>query len=564
MAAAAGAVDAASTIATAVDALQASASLLKDGEGGGEVAGLLDDINALTAKLTAFNQSARAAGAVPKATASVMYKSGTGLIDKPGGCLTIVFQAKPATTDTDLGKLTGRVKALFMAVPKEMKHKMATFTTAHPDGLKRWSIEIKFPYGTLEKANNKFHDDNKHVSQGIAMVKDYLENSKQADAIPFTTTVQVGLGCTVASLVEFFDPSGDYRSQVGGVAGPEASVPKQVERFHAELLQHIEAIDSVSLRTQERELRVGLGSVRLADLFSQPSEEVPKVEVDLHPMQEVVGGLGLSMVGTAVLATDKILYRNDIDVEASVENTTPSDAPYGLAYEDVSLDTADGVTLHCWFVKGPEPAQCTVVYFHGNAGDMASRLTHVQGMQQSLKCNVFMVSYRGYGKSTGKPSEEGLMEDAKAALKYLAEKPEVDTKKIVVYGHSVGGAVGIHLVAQSGEAGEEAAQPAALIVENAFTSIAEMAGPLFRRVGNWLPSQWKNHEEIQKITCPILFLSGRSDTIVPPEMMDLLKCAATSSASATMIEFPDKGHNDTWTAEEYYGHLEKFVTENVK
>merc|ERR1711871_1291473 len=74
---------------------------------------------------------------------------------------------------------------------------------------------------------------------------------------------------------------------------------------------------------------------------------------------------------------------------------------------------------------------------------------------------------------------------------------------------------------------------------------AEMAGPLLRRVGDWLPSKWKNHEKVQEITCPILFLSGRSDTIVPPEMMDLLKCAATSSKEAKLVEFAAQDHNDT-------------------
>jgi len=68
--------------------------------------------------------------------------------------------------DVDLGKLTGRVKALFMAVPKEMKHMMKTTTTTHCDGIKRWAIEVKFPYGTLEKANKSFYDENENVATG--------------------------------------------------------------------------------------------------------------------------------------------------------------------------------------------------------------------------------------------------------------------------------------------------------------------------------------------------------------------------------------------------------------
>ena len=78
-------------------------------------------------------------------------------------------------TDVDLGKLTGRVKALFMAVPKEMKHMMKTTTTNHADGVKRWAIEVKFPFGTLEKANKQFYDDDENVKTGarMALAPDY-------------------------------------------------------------------------------------------------------------------------------------------------------------------------------------------------------------------------------------------------------------------------------------------------------------------------------------------------------------------------------------------------------
>ena len=131
------------------------------------------------------------------------------------------------------------------------------------------------------------------------------------------------LDCSVLSLIQFLDPTGEYRAQVGAVAGPEATVPKQVERFHAELLQHIDMVDSVSLKTQERDLSVKLGNLRLADLYSEVSEEIPKVDVDFHPVQEVAGAIGLGMVGGGVGLTNKILYRNDIATEDNVENHTP-------------------------------------------------------------------------------------------------------------------------------------------------------------------------------------------------------------------------------------------------
>jgi len=384
-------------------------------------------------------------------------------------------------------------------------------------------------------------------------VKEYLENAKNPDAVPFSSTMQVEWDCSLMSLFQFFDEHGKYRAQIASMVGPEATVPKQVERFHAEMLEHIEAVDSVSLRTPERELVVNLGSVRLSDLYSQASEDVPAVTVDLHPTQELIGALGIGIVGGAVAISDKILYRNDISVETTVENTKPNDARFGLDYEDVTLETEDGVTLKCWLVKC-SPSAWTMLYFHGNAGDMASRLGHVKCLQESIQCNILMVSYRGYGQSSGKPSEEGFMMDALAAYKFLVDRNITD---IIVYGHSIGGAVAIHLVEQAQAQG---VKPAALIVENTFTSIAEMAGPLLRRVGEWLPSKWKSNEKITSIQCPILLLSGRCDTIVPPEMMDLLKFNATSSAEVKLVEFPLCGHNDTINAEDYYMAICNFIT----
>jgi len=88
---------------------------------------------------------------------------------------------------------------------------------------------------------------NQYAAQGITLVKEYLENAKNPDAVPFSSTMQVEWDCSLMSLFQFFDEHGKYRAQIASMVGPEATVPKQVERFHAEMLEHIEAV--LSLRT---------------------------------------------------------------------------------------------------------------------------------------------------------------------------------------------------------------------------------------------------------------------------------------------------------------------------
>ena len=108
----------------------------------------------------------------------------------------------------------------------------------------------------------------------------------------------------------------------------------------------------------------------------------------------------------------------------------------------------DGTQLHLFLVKQPGEQSKkvpTVLYFHGNAGNIGHRLLNVQGLYTSIGCNVALVEYRGYGRSEGSPSEEGLYMDAQAALDFLLTRQDIATDKIVVFGRSLGGAVAIDL-----------------------------------------------------------------------------------------------------------------------
>jgi alpha-beta hydrolase superfamily lysophospholipase len=122
------------------------------------------------------------------------------------------------------------------------------------------------------------------------------------------------------------------------------------------------------------------------------------------------------------------LGRNDID--------TPRDA--GLDFQQVTIDSSRE-KLSAWFVPAPKP-RGVVLFFHGNAGSIAHRLDYLRMFNQ-LEFSVLIFDYRGYGKSSGKPTEEGTYQDAEAAWKYLVETRHVAPSSIVIYGESLGGAV---------------------------------------------------------------------------------------------------------------------------
>lgn len=141
----------------------------------------------------------------------------------------------------------------------------------------------------------------------------------------------------------------------------------------------------------------------------------------------------------------------------------PSPQIYGLPFEAVYIKTRDKVSLHSYFIRHPEQkgnAVPTLVYFHGNAGNIGGRLQNCNGIYQILQCNILLVGeqsrfiiniecsiyfclleYRGYGLSSGTPSEKGLYIDARAAIDYLFTRHDVDHSQIVLFGRSLGGAV---------------------------------------------------------------------------------------------------------------------------
>lgn len=184
---------------------------------------------------------------------------------------------------------------------------------------------------------------------------------------------------------------------------------------------------------------------------------------------------------------------------------TPRD--WGMEYEEVTLRTPEGLRLHGWFIPHPE-ADKTLLFFHGNAGNIAHRGDSV-AIFHRLGLNVFIFDYRGYGNSEGSPDELGVNEDARAAWRYLIKERGLKQEEIILFGRSLGGAVASRLATEI--------QPAALIIESTFSSARAMADEIFPILSRvvFLRFRFNTEANIKKVHSPLLMLHSPNDEIIP-------------------------------------------------
>ncbi len=185
---------------------------------------------------------------------------------------------------------------------------------------------------------------------------------------------------------------------------------------------------------------------------------------------------------------------------------TPRDI--GMHYENIYFKTEDGrLELNGWFIPS-EKRRATILFCHGNGGNISHRLDVIKIFNE-MGIDVFIFDYRGYGKSQGSASEEGLYQDARAAFKYLASRHDVEEEKIVVYGESIGAAVAIELLRN--------VRARALITEGAFTSTSDMTREIypFLPVRFLLKTRYDSISKINELRVPKLFIHSRDDEIVP-------------------------------------------------
>src|SRR5260221_103966 len=143
----------------------------------------------------------------------------------------------------------------------------------------------------------------------------------------------------------------------------------------------------------------------------------------------------------------RMLYHPSHEIEQTPDKL-------GLKYEDITLTTSDSVRINGWFLPGENLAEgghvpkLTVLFFHGNAGNISHRLEKI-GIFRDLGVDTFIIDYRGYGRSEGQPNEEGTYHDAQAAYEYLTQQRKLAPRSIVLYGESLGTAIAADLASKA-------------------------------------------------------------------------------------------------------------------
>jgi hypothetical protein len=229
------------------------------------------------------------------------------------------------------------------------------------------------------------------------------------------------------------------------------------------------------------------------------------------------------------------------------------------------LPTPDGETLSAFLIRPANKAAarpCTILTFHGNAGNIGHRLPIARILANDIQCTTLMLEYRGYGLSTGNPNEEGLRVDAQTGLDYIRSREDLKGNKIIIYGQSLGGAVAIDLIARNKGTGDITG----LILENTFLSIAKMIPSVMPAAKYLTPlchEHWKSEEILPQITgIPILFLSGLQDEIVPPSHMKQL-FRLCKAKTVVWKELPYGDHNATVAEPGYFNHIEEFIQDHI-
>lgn len=250
------------------------------------------------------------------------------------------------------------------------------------------------------------------------------------------------------------------------------------------------------------------------------------------------------------LSQSRLLYLPTVPSRAL--EATPAQA--GLPFEPVTLTTKDNVMLAGWYLPAAKK-RGTLLFFHGNAGNISHRMESLKQFH-SLDLAIFIIDYRGYGQSQGRPTEAGTYLDAQAAWHYLTAQRQIPAKEIIIFGRSLGGAIAAQLAAHI--------QPGALIVESAFTSVPDLAAELYPFLPvRWLARfQYNTRRFLQTVTCPVLIIHSRDDEVIPFAHGEALFKAASPPKRFLVL---NGGHNNAFLVSNptYLEGIDSFLKDHL-
>jgi uncharacterized protein len=218
---------------------------------------------------------------------------------------------------------------------------------------------------------------------------------------------------------------------------------------------------------------------------------------------------------------------------------TETPKTYGLQYEEVNLPTADAGNLNGWWIPAAKPDAPVILYLHGNGANIGANAEQAHRLRE-LGFSVFLFDYRGYGKSSGLfPAEQRLYEDAEQAWNYLVKTRHVEPKELLIYGHSLGGAIAIETASHHPEV-------AGLIVESSFTSMLDMTQRVpwtaYFPTNLLLTQRFDSFSKVPNLKMPVLFIHGQVDRTIPYEMSE--KNYAVAPQPKQLLLIPNGDHDN--------------------
>jgi uncharacterized protein len=236
-------------------------------------------------------------------------------------------------------------------------------------------------------------------------------------------------------------------------------------------------------------------------------------------LRRIACAIGVVLILSYIAATVFVWWSQDSLVFApSAEYHTLPDGQ-GLVHQDVDIEVVPGTKIRGWFVPALKAQRGTILYFHGNGGNLSSNLSRIRSFADE-GFDSFSIDYEGYGASDGVPSEANLYRDADAAWEWLTKTRGIDPQQIAVWGHSLGGGAASWCASRQ--------KPRMVLMESTFTSLPDLGAQFYPMLPIRLVAHniFANLERVQAIHVPILIAHGKDDGLIPFEMGQTLFRAA--------------------------------------